>query len=74
MAKNTAYNTSIPHLSYTESNFYFVHADGPEAAVPVSLILVKTRIPKRFGMRIVSEAPGERAQPAQRGISFRPKT
>jgi len=33
-----------------ESDFYFVEADGPEAAVPRIVELVKTRIPHRFGL------------------------
>jgi exodeoxyribonuclease V alpha subunit len=41
----------IPDLSPSgsESDFYFVPADDPEAAVPRIIELVKTRIPKRFG-------------------------
>src|ERR1700691_3379032 len=34
----------------TESDFYFVEADDPEAAVPRIVELVKTRIPRRFGL------------------------
>src|SRR5437588_6630675 len=43
---------SIPDLSPpgTESDFYFVQADDPEAAVARIIELVKTRIPKRFGL------------------------
>jgi exodeoxyribonuclease V alpha subunit len=43
---------SIPDLSPsgTESDFYFVQADDPETAVPRIIELVKTRIPKRFGL------------------------
>jgi exodeoxyribonuclease V alpha subunit len=43
---------SIPDLSPpgTESDFYFVQADGPEAAVARVIELVKTRIPRRFGL------------------------
>jgi exodeoxyribonuclease V alpha subunit len=33
-----------------ESDFYFVEADGPEAAIPRIVELVKTRIPRRFGL------------------------
>jgi exodeoxyribonuclease V alpha subunit len=42
----------IPDLSPpgTESDFYFVQADDAEAAVPRIIDLVKTRIPKRFGL------------------------
>jgi exodeoxyribonuclease V alpha subunit len=42
----------IPDLSKpdTESDFYFVEADDPEAAVPRIIELVKTRIPRRFGL------------------------
>jgi exodeoxyribonuclease V alpha subunit len=43
---------SIPDLSPpgTESDFYFVQADDPETAVARIIELVKTRIPKRFGV------------------------
>jgi exodeoxyribonuclease V alpha subunit len=42
----------IPDLSSSgpESDFYFVQADDPKAAVPRIIELVKTRIPKRFGL------------------------
>ena len=42
----------IPDLSRPEgdSDFYFVQADDPETAVPRIIELVKTRIPKRFGL------------------------
>ena len=43
---------SIPDLSppETESDFYFVQADDPETAVSRIIELVKTRIPRRFGL------------------------
>ena len=43
---------SIPDLSppSTDSDFYFVQADDPETAVGRIIELVKTRIPKRFGL------------------------
>jgi exodeoxyribonuclease V alpha subunit len=43
---------SIPDLGQpgADSDFYFVQADGPEAAVPRIIELVKTRIPRRFGL------------------------
>ena len=43
---------SIPNLSKPEgdSDFYFVQADNPETAVPMIIELVKTRIPRRFGL------------------------
>ena len=43
---------SIPDLSPpgVDSDFYFVQADDPETAVPRIIELVKTRIPKRFGL------------------------
>jgi exodeoxyribonuclease V alpha subunit len=43
---------SIPDLSppAAESDFYFVQADDPEIAVGRIIELVKTRIPKRFGL------------------------
>jgi exodeoxyribonuclease V alpha subunit len=43
---------SIPDLSKPGdgSDFYFLQADDPEAAVRLIVELVKTRIPKRFGL------------------------
>jgi exodeoxyribonuclease V alpha subunit len=43
---------SMPDLSApeTESDFYFVPADDPATAVSRIIELVKTRIPKRFGL------------------------
>ena len=43
---------SIPDLSPpgVDSDFYFVQANDPETAVPRIIELVKTRIPKRFGL------------------------
>ena len=43
---------SIPDLNppEAESDFYFVQADDPETAVARIVELVKTRIPKRFGL------------------------
>src|SRR5262252_6107093 len=43
---------SIPDLSppSTDSDFYYVQADEPETAVPRIVDLVKTRIPRRFGL------------------------
>src|SRR5499426_228632 len=43
---------SMPDLSPppTSSDFYFVQADDPETAVARIIELVKTRIPKRFGL------------------------
>jgi exodeoxyribonuclease V alpha subunit len=43
---------SIPDLSppSTDSDFYFVRAEEPEAAVARIVELVKTRIPRRFGL------------------------
>jgi exodeoxyribonuclease V alpha subunit len=43
---------SMPDLSppETESDFYFVQAEDPETAVVRIIELVKTRIPKRFGL------------------------
>jgi exodeoxyribonuclease V alpha subunit len=43
---------AIPDLSPpgTESDFYFVPAENPETAVPRIIELVKTRIPRRFGL------------------------
>ena len=43
---------SVPDLARPEgeSDFYFVPADGPETAAPLILELVRTRIPRRFGL------------------------
>jgi exodeoxyribonuclease V alpha subunit len=43
---------SIPDLSppEAESDFYFVQVEDPETAVARIIELVKTRIPKRFGL------------------------
>ena len=43
---------SMPDLSPpgVDSDFYFVQADDPETAVPRIVELVKSRIPKRFGL------------------------
>ena len=43
---------AIPDLAKPEggSDFYFVQADDPETAVPLIIELVKTRIPRRFGL------------------------
>jgi exodeoxyribonuclease V alpha subunit len=45
-------NGTIPDLSRPDgdSDFYFVQADDPETAVPRIVELVKTRIPRRFGL------------------------
>ena len=42
----------VPELGRPEaiSDFYFVPADDPESAVPKILKLVRTRIPRRFGL------------------------
>jgi exodeoxyribonuclease V alpha subunit len=46
----------IPDLSSpSDSDFYFVQADDPEIAVPRIIELVKTRIPKRFGLNPVRD-------------------
>jgi len=49
----------------SESDFYFVEANDPEAAVPRIVELVKTRIPRRFRLDprypgSVSDEPGRR--------------
>ena len=43
---------TVPDLDRPEaiSDFYFVPADDPESAVPKVLELVRTRIPRRFGL------------------------
>jgi exodeoxyribonuclease V alpha subunit len=48
---------SMPDLSPpdNESDFYFVPAEGPEAAVARIIELVRTRIPKRFGLDPIRE-------------------
>src|ERR1700741_265959 len=38
-----------------ESDFYFVEADDPETAVPRIIELVKTRIPRRFGLDAIRD-------------------
>ena len=38
-----------------ESDFYFVEADNPETAVPRIIELVKTRIPRRFGLDAIRD-------------------
>ena len=38
-----------------DSDFYFVPAEGPETAVQRILELVKTRIPKRFGLNPIRD-------------------
>ena len=47
----------IPDLSSpgSESDFYFVQADDPETAVVRIIELVKTRIPKRFGLEPIRD-------------------
>jgi exodeoxyribonuclease V alpha subunit len=47
----------IPDLSRPEgdSDFYFVPADDPETAVPLIIDLVKTRIPRRFGLNAIRD-------------------
>jgi exodeoxyribonuclease V alpha subunit len=48
---------AMPDLSAPagESDFYFVPAEDPETAVQRILELVKTRIPKRFGMNPIRD-------------------
>jgi exodeoxyribonuclease V alpha subunit len=48
----------MPDLSAPagDSDFYFVPADDPETAVQRILELVKTRIPKRFGLNWLRRA------------------
>ena len=47
----------IPNLSKPEgeSDFYFMQTDDPATAVPLIIALVKTRIPKRFGLDAVRD-------------------
>ena len=47
----------VPDLDRPEaiSDFYFVPADDPESAVPRILELVRTRIPRRFGLDAVRD-------------------
>ena len=70
---------AIPNLSRPEgdSDFYFVQADDPETAVPTIIELVKTRIPKRFGLDPVRDiqvlCPMNRGGAGARSTSsFRP--
>ena len=48
---------AMPDLSAPagDSDFYFVPADDPETAVPRIVELVKTRIPKRFGLNSIRD-------------------
>jgi exodeoxyribonuclease V alpha subunit len=48
---------AIPDLRKPEaaSDFYFVEAEDPEAAVPLIVELVKTRIPRRFALDAIRE-------------------
>ena len=48
---------SIPDLSKPEgeTDFYFVRADDPETAVMRIVDLVKTRIPRRFGLDLIRD-------------------
>jgi exodeoxyribonuclease V alpha subunit len=48
---------TMPDLSPPagDSDFYFVNADDPETAVPRIVELVKTRIPKRFGLDAIRD-------------------
>jgi exodeoxyribonuclease V alpha subunit len=48
---------SIPDLSppSTDSDFYFVQANDPEVAVTRIIELIKTRIPRRFGLDPVQD-------------------
>ena len=48
---------SMPDLTKPEgdSDFYFVQADDPEAAVQRIIELVKTRIPQRFGLDAIRD-------------------
>ena len=43
----------------TESDFYFVEADDPETAVARIIELVKTRIPRRFGLSKTCNLSGQ---------------
>jgi len=47
----------MPDLSppSLQSDFYFVQADDPETAVGRIIELVKTRIPKRFGLDAIRD-------------------
>src|SRR5580693_7470278 len=48
---------AMPDLSAPagDSDFYFVPADDPETAVPRIVELVKTRVPKRFGLKSIRD-------------------
>ena len=47
----------MPDLSRPDgdSDFYFARADDPETAVPLIIDLVKTRIPRRFGLNSIRD-------------------
>ena len=64
---------SIPDLSPpdTESDFYFVQADDAETTVGRIIELVKTRIPRRFGLDPDPRHPGALSdEPRRRGRAF----
>jgi hypothetical protein len=63
-----------------ESDFYFVEAEDPETAVPLIVELVKTRIPRRFGLDPIGDVqvlcPMNRGGVGARSLStssFRPR-
>ena len=70
---------AIPNLSRPEgdSDFYFVQADDPETAVPTIIELVKTRIPKRFGLDPVRDiqvlCPMNRGGAGARSLNIEPQ-
>ena len=67
---------SIPDLRPpgADSDFYFVQADDPETAVPRIIELVRTRIPKRFGLDPIRDVqvlcPMNRGGVGARSLNF----
>jgi exodeoxyribonuclease V alpha subunit len=46
---------AMPDLSASAGDFFFVPAEDPETAVPRIVGLVKTRMPKRFGLNSIRD-------------------
>jgi len=70
----------VPDLSppENESDFYFVQAEDPETAVARIIELVKTRIPKRFGLDPIRDIqilyPMNRGGVGARSLNIRPRS
>ncbi len=57
----------VPQVFLRGSDFYYVPADDPETAVSRIIELVKTRIPKRFGLDPIRDAWSHRHELACSG-------